>query len=65
VLGLALILARRFFGDYPGYEIAAVSVYAVIFLLLSTVVVVLIIERRPTSLTAQRKAQHGNRNPRP
>ena len=65
VLVLSLILARRFFGDYPGYELAAALVYASIFLLFSTLVVALVIERRPTYPTAQRKAQHGNRNPRP
>lgn len=41
-----VILARRFFGDYPGYEWVAVAAYSLLFLTFSATAAVVIIESR-------------------
>jgi hypothetical protein len=51
-LSLAIVfdylIARRIFGEFPGYGIAAVLVYGLVFLAFSAAVVEVVIERRGT-----------------
>lgn len=59
---LVIVLARRFRGEYPGYEWVALVGYSVLFLAYSAMAVVVILERRPPKAIGEtrdeRKAHH-------
>lgn len=62
-----VILARRFFGEYPGYEWVAVVAYSLLFLTFSATAAIVIIESRGPNfaLTTKGKRTMSNLTPGP
>lgn len=52
---IGYILARRGFGEFPGYEWWSVGVYALFFVAMWATLVEILIERRPPTQHAKRK----------
>lgn len=57
-LALDVVLARRAFGDYVGYEWVAVAVYTFVLLAFAATTVELVIERRAPSKTSPNERMH-------
>ena len=58
VLVFAVILGRRFYGEYSGYEWVAVASYSILLVTYWALVLVILLERRPAKpllITIQRE----------